>query len=129
MSKRRSISTYAVTVEYGEHRWTVHYSARSPAAARYDAYLSFSGAYDHVSFKDFLRLCKAIRKVPHQGRYEGVKRAYGLDVSVGDRIELPGGKIGTVTEPAHDSVQHVSFIYDDGNHARLCHPTEFRVIE
>lgn len=117
---------YAVEYHGWGHTETVTVTARSPAQARYVAWLDISEP-TCIEFKEFLtKWVRSVRKTKSSTRYDYVRENYGLDVGVGDRV-VAGGRLGTVAEPAGSNPRH-SYVYvlTDSGSVGPYHPNEVR---
>lgn len=121
--------TYSVTVEGFP---SVVYSARSPAKARSKAWQHYSSAFD-CSFKNFLRISR-VRScgVPADDGYAYVRRTYGVDPKVGDRVRLvnegqASGQEGEVVYPGQ-STAHVHVLLDGREHVSIVHPMSIEFV-
>ncbi len=84
------------------------YSARSPAKARYQAWLNYSDVFDGAEFKDFCEKTY-VRLSPFQGAIARV---------------LVCGK--PATRIWEDSDHHIKFIYDGSDVVMRAHPSEVK---
>jgi hypothetical protein len=109
-------------------------TARSPAAARYEAFLSYSECRD-VSFRDFIRIC-AVRRTeqPVIDGYGYVRRAYGVNPKIGQRVRLRNegsawnGKEGVVLYPNRQSTASVHVAMPGIKHPLLVHPDNVELL-
>lgn len=126
--------TYAVTVDGFEQPMTV--SARSTSAARYDAWLSVSEFWGDLSFRDFLGMAQVRSCAPPSRDKDGygyVRRAYGVDPTIGQRVRLKNehtssGLEGEVVYPG-PSTAHVHVVIDGRDHAVSVHPMNVELLE
>ena len=108
------------------------YSAKSPGAARAEAWRSFTSAYE-CTFKDFLRISRVRAvPVPKSDGYEYVRRNYGVDPKVGGRVRLVNegpstGLEGEVVYPGI-STAHVHVLIDGRDHISHVHPLSIQLI-
>ncbi len=127
------IRMYEVTVDGFP---PVTYSAMSPAKARAEAWRNFSSAYDctrRLTFKDFLKISKVRRcGPPANDGYDYVRRNYGINPKIGDRVRLINegtisGMEGEVVYP-DISTAHVHVVIDGRDHAVCVHPMNVEFI-
>lgn len=124
--------TYEVTVtmQGGQHAAT--YSAKSPAAARADAWRNFTSAFD-CTFKDFLRISRVRAcPVPADDGYSYVRRNYGVDPKIGSRVRLVNegpmsGIEGEVLYPG-PSTAHVHVLLDGRKDRSIVHPSNIQPV-
>ena len=118
---------YVVTVRHDRGTWDKPVQAKSPAAARAEAWRCMSDAWD-ISFRDFLRISTVRRQEldPRAG-YAYIRRAYGKDFQRGQRVTITGegpnleGRGATVLYPNKDSTAHVR-VDIDGYGVGWVHP-------
>lgn len=99
----------------------------SPAAAKAEVWRR--GVFSDMSFRDFLTHLKPkvrLAEAPKQDGYSYVRRAYGLDVKVGQRVLINDephlrDAPGIVLYPGR-STAHVSVLLDDGEWLTHVHP-------
>lgn len=123
------LGTYEVSVQGFP---PVTYSALSPAKARTEAWRSFTSAYD-CTFKDFLRISRVRTcAAPHADGYDYVRRNYGVDVKIGDRVRLinEGSSSGLEGEVAYpgQSTAHVHVLIDGRDYITTVHPESIEKI-
>lgn len=116
--------TYSIIVE-GYDPFTL--SARSRSKARYDAFQRFREPYPDVTFGEFARRCRVLScRVPADDGYGYVRRSYGVDPRVGDRVRLvnegpSSGQEGIVIYPGR-STAHIHVVVDGRDFAVSVHP-------
>lgn len=124
--KLTEAQTYEVDVEMGNQRISRVYSARSAGAARAEAWRSFSSAWE-CTFKDFLRISRTRAcPVPDDDGYSYVRRYYGVDPKIGERVRLINegsstGLEGTVIYPGPYTA-HVHVMIDGRKYSSTVHP-------
>lgn len=103
------------------------YSAATRSKARYQAWLSFSDTHE-CTFRDFQRITEVWScPVPAIDGYDYIRRAYGVDVTVGQRVQIrnegPGynGLEGEVIYPG-PSTQYVQVCLDGRDYPVNVHP-------
>lgn len=118
------MKVYCVTVPgYG----SALYHARTPSAARYEAYLS--DAFSHLTFREFVGLAGVRRAAPAGDGYARLRQQYPDAV-----IPEPGTKIraegltGTVL-PALRSTSYVIFQPDGQAREAMVHPASVALAE
>lgn len=113
-----TLNVYEITVDgYG----TILRNAKSPASAKYDAFLS--DAFSHMTFKNFLKIANARKaKGEVSGGYEQLRRDYPSSVipEPGTRITAEG-LTGTVL-PALGPTNYVVFQPDGQDREARVHP-------
>lgn len=115
---------YAVTVQgFGPRT----YAALSPAAARAEAWRDYTSAYE-CSFREFLERSTVHRcDAPEDDGYGYVRRAYGVDPKLGERVRLinEGSSTGLEGEICYpgQSTAHVIVLIDGRKHPVAVHPT------
>lgn len=109
---------YVVTVRHERGTWDKPVQAKSPAAARAEAWRCMSDAWD-ISFRDFLRISKVRRdEMDPRAGYAYIRRTYGKDFWRGQRVTITGegahleGRGATVLYPNKDSTAHVRLDID-----------------
>jgi hypothetical protein len=116
--------TYEVSV-VGFDRFTV--SSTSHSKARYEAFQRFSEPYPDVTFGQFARQCGVrVCDVPVRDGYDYVRRCYGVDPKVGQRVRLinensSSGQEGVVVYPG-TSTASVHVVVDGRDFAVRVHP-------
>jgi len=125
---------YEVTISWGPHTATEVRSAPTRGKAIYQAYLSFSDAWD-CTFRQFLKLVR-VRRVPSvaDDGYGYVRRAYGFDPKIGATVELINegdwtGKRGEIVHPGKSTTAHVHVAFPGIGHALICHPHNVRFVQ
>lgn len=124
--------TYEVTVTMGSGLHASVYSAKSAAAARAEAWRNFTSAFD-CTFKDFLRISRVRGcDVPKDDGYGYVRRNYGVDPKVGQRVRLrhegpSTGLEGEVLYPGR-STAHVHVLLDGRDHRCIVHPDNIELL-
>lgn len=117
---------YDVTVTgYGTEVMT----GRSPSAVRAAAWRS--SAFGHISFGDFMKMCRVKTRTEPlvSDGYSYVRRQYGVDPQLGQRVRMPatcGGmpdREGVVTYPG-ESTACVHVLVDGQDHSSLFHPSD-----
>lgn len=127
---------YAVTLRTGPHPYDKILSARSRSQARYLAYLDIADLWSDLPFKKFLYLVDGVRlaliqvPAPLSDGYEYVRRHYGLNIRIGQRVRLKkSGQQGVVTYPGSASSQYV-YVGIDGYAAPVpVHPHYIEIEE
>lgn len=125
---------YEVTITWGPHTATSVLSASSRSRAIYQAFLDFSDAWP-CSFRQFLDLVKARRvQTCADDGYGYVRRAYGVDPTIGATVELVNendwtGKRGVIVHPGRSSTAHVHVAFPDINHPLSVHPNNVRILQ
>lgn len=124
-----ALKTYAVSVDGFP---PAVYSAKSPAAARAEAWRNYSECRD-CTFREFLRISRVrVCPVPDDDGYSYVRRAYGVDPKIGGRVRLVNegpstGLEGTVAYPGR-STAHVHVLLDGRDHVVSVHPLSIEAI-
>ena len=127
MSKLQEISSYSVQVEDGDLEFSVVVSARSHAAAKYQAFNGSGYKEWDVPFLEYCKIVKSVRKLPQPvGSYDYIREHYGLDISPGEAV-LVCGHPATVAEPPTSGESYVHFIYASGG-SGVTHPGEVRKV-
>lgn len=85
------------------------YYAASPAKARAAAWRDYSHAYDHCSFKDFMK-------------QSSVRRAQSTPPRFGDKIEVAGAEAYWVKSDGH----YVWFVRPGQSQILLSHPNDVK---
>ena len=109
-------------------------NARSPAAAKAEVWRS--DVFCNMTFHEFLTLHKPrvrLAAVPAPDGYDYVRRAYGLDVKVGQRVRVNDGPglrdaLGTVLYPGR-STAHVIVALDGWTEPARVHPSSVAPID
>lgn len=102
-------------------------TAPTAGKARWDAFSRLREAYQDVTFREFLAKSRVTpHHVPADDGYDYVRRNYGVDVRVGQRVRLvnegsSSGLEGEVLYPG-PSTAHVRVALDGRDHASLVHP-------
>ncbi|WP_345820408.1 hypothetical protein ABC766_00055 [Methylobacterium fujisawaense] len=102
--KTKPVRLYEVTARLYGQAYTKPVSARSPAAARYRAYLD---ADLDMPFRDYQRFAtvRLAPGIPPDDGYGYIRRSYGIDPQIGRRITLTGegkdweGREGEIVYP------------------------------
>lgn len=103
--------------------------ARSRGAAFSDAFRSYSECRE-VTFRDFLRIARVRpAAAPADDGYGYVRRAYGIDLKVGQRLTLRGDhvnpdKLGTVLHPNRGTTNYIHLVIDGHKFGVVAHPME-----
>ena len=125
------IPIYAVTVEGFSEPVTI--SAATASKARAEAWRRFNDAFE-CSFRDFLSISR-VQKVsaPTDDGYGYVRRHYGLDVKIGQRVRLKNegrmsGTEGEVIYPG-TSTAHVHVQLDGRPDVSHVHPSSIEILE
>lgn len=121
--------TYAVQVD-GFPPFVM--SAPSRGKARAESYRSWREARPRARFGDFLQRSRVVAcEPPADDGYDYVRRYYGVDPRIGDRVYVLGSKgrsnakHGVVTYPGLTTASvHVAF--DGHDFAMRVHPSEIR---
>lgn len=109
----------------------VYKSAETPGKARAAVWRDYTDAFE-CTFKEFLSISKVRScSVPAKDGYDYVRRAYGLDVKIGQRIRLKDegpstGMEGVVVYPG-ESTAHVHVKLDDRNDISHVHPSSITI--
>ncbi|KTS02518.1 hypothetical protein SB2_25560 [Methylobacterium radiotolerans] len=120
------IRLYEVTARLYGQAYTRPVSARSPAAARYRAYLD---ADLSMPFREYLR-ATSVRLAPGMPPDDGygyVRQAYKVDPRIGQRVTLKNegkdweGREGEIVYPG-TSRQYVHVMFDDLDNPVVVHP-------
>lgn len=108
--------------------------APTRSAAMYDRYLAFSDPWP-CTFAEFLKVAKVRSgKLPAEDGYAYVRRAYGLDVKVGQRVEMHSegprynGRQGVVMYPGKSSTSYVHVLLDGEESPCVVHPNSVRLL-
>lgn len=120
------IRLYEVTARLYGQAYTRPVSARSPAAARYRAYLD---ADLDMSFRDYQRhtSVRLAPGIPPDDGYGYIRRAYKVDPRIGQRVTLKNegkdweGREGEIVYPG-TSRQYVHVMFDDLANPVVVHP-------
>lgn len=103
--------------------------ARSRGAAFSDAFRSYSECRD-VTFRGFLRIARVRPAAPPvDDGYGYVRRTYGINPKVGQRLTLRGDqvnpdKLGTVLHPNRGTTCYVHLVIDGHKFGVVAHPME-----
>lgn len=123
------LATYAVKVEGFDEKT---YSALSAAQARAECWRDYTSAFD-ISFKDFLKISR-VRKssVPPRDGYDYVRRAYGIDPKIRQRVRLVDegsytGREGEVAFPG-ETTAHVHVLLDGEKNVSHVHPNSIEFV-
>ena len=126
---RMRLATYAVKVEGFDEKT---YSAMSASKARAECWRDYTSAFD-ISFKEFLKISRVYKcGLPPTDGYDYIRRAYGVDPKVGQRVRLKDegsytGREGEVAYPG-ETTAHVHVLLDGEKHVSHVHPNSIEVI-
>ena len=117
----KPVRRYEVAFDWGGGTSSNVYSARTPAAARYVAFLDLDTGLD---FGDFLSTVLSVRLASSAPMsYDYVREHYGVDVKAGQRV-MAAGEPGVVAEPSTGRTSMVEVILDGHSAAGHFHPSE-----
>jgi len=122
----KPVRLYEVTVSMWGQSYMRPVSARSPAAARYRAYLD---ADLSMPFREYLRAASVRLSAgsPADDGYGYIRRAYKVDPRIGQRVTLRNegkdweGREGEIVYPGA-SRQYVHVMFDDLDNPVVVHP-------
>lgn len=103
-------------------------SAPTRSKARAEAYSRFSEPYPDVTFGDFVKACRVrVCAVPTNDGYDYVRRCYGVDPKIGQRVWLINegpstGQSGEVVYPGQ-STASVHVVIDGRDFPVRVHPS------
>ncbi len=103
--------------------------APSRGAAFADAFRSYSECRN-VSFREFLEIAKVRPgRAPADDGYDYIRKAYGIDPKVGQRLTLRGDaanpdRLGTVLHPNRGTTNYVHLVMDGDRFGVVAHPSE-----
>ncbi|WP_158811224.1 hypothetical protein [Beijerinckia sp. L45] len=127
---QRPWSLFEITVR-GRDPFTL--SAPTRSKARAEAWRRYADAWN-IPFRDFLLLVSVRRAgaLADDG-YDYVRRTYGVEVAIGDRIALTNegassGKTGTVVYPGA-STRYLSVVFDGTDFPANVYPKSFERVE
>ncbi|MEX3008968.1 hypothetical protein [Hoeflea sp. TYP-13] len=108
-------------------------SAVSASAARADAWRDFTECYD-CTFREFLSISTVRRcDVPAKDGYDYIRRAYSVDVKIGQRVRLinEGSSSGLEGEVAYPGLTtaHVLVKLDSRPDVLRVHPNSIQILE
>lgn len=111
------------------------YQAKTRGKALSMAYSDYGILDDRIKFGDFLRIARARRRadLPADDHYGPVRRQYGVNPTVGQRVRLQregdwSGREGTVMMPRHDMC-HVLVLVDGEDELCRVHPMNVVLLE
>lgn len=111
------------------------YQAKTRGKALSMAYSDYGVLDDRIKFGDFLRIARARRRadLPTDDHYGPVRRQYGVNPTVGQRVRLQhegdySGKEGTVMLPSHPMC-HVLALIDGEPEPLRVHPANVILLE
>lgn len=113
---------YEVNVDFRGKDVSKVVTARSRSAARFGVYRDWSDACP-ISFRDFLRRVRSVRRTDQVTPYDYAREHYGVDVGVGQRV-MVNGKAGVVGEPRTSRASMVTVFFDGVGHGLPVHPGE-----